>query len=32
MIRRNVQEVVQTAPALTKRFFEGVVEGMGDCV
>ena len=31
LIRRNVQEVVQTAPALTKRFYEGVTEGLGDC-
>ena len=31
VIQRNVQDVVNTAPALTKRFYEGVVEGLGDC-
>ena len=31
VIQRNVQAVVQTAPALVKRFYEGVVEGLGDC-
>lgn len=31
-IRRNVQSVVANAPQLTKQFYEGVVEGLGDCV
>jgi len=31
VIRRNVQTVIQQAPELTKRFYEGVNEGLGDC-
>jgi cob(I)alamin adenosyltransferase len=31
VIRRNVQTVVEQAPELTKRFYEGVSEGLGDC-
>jgi len=31
-IRRNVQQVVAQAPQLTKQFYEGVVEGLGDCI
>ncbi len=30
-IQRNVEDVIRTAPALTKRFYEGVNEGLGDC-
>ena len=30
-IQRNVQVVIQTAPGLTRRFYEGVNEGLGDC-
>ena len=31
VIRRNVQTVIQQAPEQTKRFYEGVNEGFGDC-
>ncbi len=31
-IRRNVSTVVQNAPESVKRFYEGVSEGLGDCV
>jgi len=31
-IRRNVEQFIDTAPALTKRFYQGVDEGLGDCV
>jgi hypothetical protein len=31
VIRRNVSDVIHTAPELTKRFYEGVNEGLGDC-
>jgi hypothetical protein len=31
VIQRNVQDVINTAPALTKRYYEGVNEGLGDC-
>jgi hypothetical protein len=30
-IQRNVEAVIQTAPALVQRFYEGVNEGLGDC-
>jgi ElaB/YqjD/DUF883 family membrane-anchored ribosome-binding protein len=30
-IQRNVEDVIRTAPGLTKRFYEGVNEGLGDC-
>ncbi|HEY1740279.1 MAG TPA: hypothetical protein VGI86_16315 [Acidimicrobiia bacterium] len=30
-IQRNVAEVANNAPALVKRFYEGVSEGLGDC-
>jgi hypothetical protein len=31
-IRRNIEQFINTAPALTKRFYQGVDEGLGDCV
>jgi hypothetical protein len=31
VIRRNVQTVVHQAPELTKRYYEGVNEGLADC-
>ena len=31
VIRRNVETVIRQAPELTKRFYEGVDEGLGDC-
>jgi hypothetical protein len=31
VIQRNVAAVVETAPALVKRFYQGVSEGLGDC-
>jgi hypothetical protein len=31
VIQRNIQDVIHTAPALTKRYYEGVNEGLGDC-
>jgi hypothetical protein len=30
-IRRNVQEVVDTAPGLANRFYEGLSQGLADC-
>jgi hypothetical protein len=31
-IRRNIEQFIDTAPGLTKRFYQGVDEGLGDCV
>jgi hypothetical protein len=31
-IRRNVEQFINTAPGMTKRFYQGVDEGLGDCV
>jgi hypothetical protein len=31
-IRRNIEQFIDTAPGLTKRFYQGVSEGLGDCV
>jgi hypothetical protein len=31
-IRRNVEQLISSAPGMTKRFYQGVDEGLGDCV
>ncbi len=30
-IQRNIQQTVDATSGLTKRYYEGVIEGLGDC-